>query len=401
MHHGTTPPVASKARRGTWRLLAVVVSAFALLALSAAGASAMKTRAVWLCKGKASDPCEASLTTTVTHANGSTEMEDAKHARKPPIDCFYVYPTVSSQANTNGKGELIANATLAIEPEETQIAIDQASRFSQQCRVFAPMYEQITIPALNTPGAVTLADQAKAFSGVRMAWEEYMAKYNKGRGVVLIGHSQGSFQLTALLQRVIEPNPAEFSKIVAAILPGGQELVPEGHNVGGTFQKLPTCEQAAETHCLIGYSDFYHEPPEVSNFGRPSSPLTGSAPPGLEVVCVNPTLLAQNGGSGAMLPYASTTPFPGDLGPFVETPTGSTPWVSAPGLYTAQCHKENGASWLQVNPVGTPGDERPLVHETLGPEWGLHLVDMTLPLGNLVRTVGLEAQTYLFEQEQG
>ena len=42
-----------------------------------------------------------------------------------------------------------------IDPEETQIAIDQASRFSQVCKVYAPIYPQLTIPAINTPGSIT------------------------------------------------------------------------------------------------------------------------------------------------------------------------------------------------------------------------------------------------------
>ncbi len=56
-------------------------------------------------------------------ANGASFVEHAKPAKKPPIDCFYVYPTVSSQ--------FTMNANLEIGPEEKQIAIDQASRFSQ------------------------------------------------------------------------------------------------------------------------------------------------------------------------------------------------------------------------------------------------------------------------------
>lgn len=177
-------------------------------------------------------------------------------------------------------------------------------------------------------------------------------------------------------------------------------LVPEGKLVGGDFQNVPTCQAAYETHCVVAYSTFLKEPPEGSFFGRAESPLLGGgggANKGLEVACVNPTLLTQNGGSGPIEPFASTTPFPGVLGTYTPTPKAETPWVSTPGLYTAQCHKENGASWLQANPVGTPGDPRELVQETLGPDWGLHLYDINLALGNLVHTAALQAQAYLFE----
>ena len=75
-------------------------------------------------------PAPNHLTTTVINTNGEESLEKAKKAVNPPINCFYVYPTVSEQPTPN--------ANLEIEPEETQIAIDQASRFSQDCKVYAP-----------------------------------------------------------------------------------------------------------------------------------------------------------------------------------------------------------------------------------------------------------------------
>ncbi len=69
--------------------------------------------------------------------NGRTTVVDPKPAKNPPIDCFYVYPTVSGQPGPN--------ADLTIDPEETAVAETQASRFSQVCRVYAPMYPQLTV----------------------------------------------------------------------------------------------------------------------------------------------------------------------------------------------------------------------------------------------------------------
>ncbi len=78
-------------------------------------------------------------------ATPATKRSSSRSRRsKPPIDCFYVYPTVSEQEGPN--------ANLEIEPQETQIAIDQASRFSQDCKVYAPMYRQLTLKAINEPG---------------------------------------------------------------------------------------------------------------------------------------------------------------------------------------------------------------------------------------------------------
>jgi hypothetical protein len=388
MDGGTIRGRHSRAAR---TLVFVALAALALAALTATSASAKVTRTTWLCKpGMKGDPCTTDMTTTVVAADGSTSEQVTKKARKPPVDCFYVYPTVSEQTTVN--------ADLSIEPEETQIAVDQASRFSQDCKVYAPMYPQLTLAAINTPGAVTPEASAKAYVGVLQAFFEYLSRYNKGRPFVLIGHSQGTAMLTQLIKEQIDPNAALRSKLVSAVLLGGNIEVPDGELVGGSFKNVPLCTAATDTGCAIAYSTFLKEPPDDSFFGRPNSPLTGGGAKtaGEEVACVNPTLLSQDGGSGPLLPYASTTPFPGALGAFTPTPTAPTAWVSTPDQYTAQCHSENGASWLEVDPLNIPGDEREPVAESLGPQWGLHLYDVNIALGNLTRTVALQTQAYFF-----
>jgi hypothetical protein len=313
-----------------------------------------------------------------------------------------VYPTVSEQEGPN--------SNLEIEPQETQIAIDQASRFSQDCKVYAPMYPQLTLKAINNPEGVPPEDSVKAYLGVLKAFEEYMSKYNKGRGVVLIGHSQGSLMLIQLLKEQIDPNPALRHQLVSALLMGGNVLVPSGQRVGGDFKNIPLCAAAYETHCVVAYSSFLKEPPEGAYFGRPNSPLLGSGVPkesesGLQVACVNPTLLTQTGEPGPLRPYASTTPFPGVLGQYAPAPSAPTPWVATPGLYTAQCKHENGASWLQVSLAGSPSEtelkereeHNELAEELLGPDWGLHLYDIDIAVGNLVSTVAEQSASYGFE----
>jgi Protein of unknown function (DUF3089) len=395
MHQGARAGSIAAVRLRATLLAIVGATALAALAGALAAGSAqasVKTKTVWLCKpGKPNNPCLSSEETTVVQTSGATSIEKVKKAVKPPIDCFYVYPTVSEQPTEN--------ANLEIEPQETQVAVDQASRFSQDCRVFAPIYPQITLAALNSGKPVSPTASITAYFGVVKAFEEYLTKFNKGRGFVLIGHSQGALLLKQLIKEFIDPNPFLRKQLVSAVLLGGNVLVPEGKLVGGDFQNVPACQAADETHCVIAYSTFLKEPPEGSFFGRAQSPLLdpGATNEGMQVLCVNPTLLNQDGGEGPLLPYASTTPFPGELGFFQEAPTGSTPWVASPGEYTAQCHDENGASFLQVNPVGTAVDPPSYVKEELGPDWGLHLYDVNIALGNLVKTVAIQAQAYTFE----
>jgi hypothetical protein len=377
----------------SWLVAALGFFALMLSGVAAASASAETT---WLCKpGLAGNPCTSSLDATVELANGSSFLEKAKPAKKPPVDCFYVYPTVSSQ--------FTENANLEIDPEETQIAIDQASRFSQTCNVYAPIYPQLTIPAINTPGGVTPEGSAKAYIGVLTAFEEYLAVYNHGRGFVLIGHSQGSAMLIQLIKEQIDPNPALRKQLVSAILLGGNITVPKGKTVGGTFQNVPACQLTGQTHCVVAYSSFLQEPPNPSFFGRVGSPLLGGAPPSeeeiakLEVLCVNPAALVQGSGSGALLRYESTSPFPGLLGSFVHAPSAPTPWVADPGQYSGQCHRSNGATWLALTAAGGASDKREQIQEVLGPLWGTHLEDVNVALGNLVGLAAIQAGVYELE----
>jgi len=273
--------------------------------------------------------------------------------------------------------------------------------------VFAPMYRQLTLKAINTPGGVTPQNELTAFEGVLAAFHEYLTKFNKGRPFVLVGHSQGSAMLEALIQNSIDSNATLRKQLVSAILLGGQVLVPEGQTVGGTFQHVPACTSATDTGCVIAYSSFLKEPPADSFFGRPNSTLFGgTVASGMEVVCVNPTLLQQNGSVGTLIPEAPTTPFPGTIGAGSPTPSASTPWVQTSGISTAQCkHSESGATWLNIGfkeGISTAVQEDLFAHneaaeELIGPQWGLHLYDVNIALGNLVNTVAIQTQAYGFE----
>jgi hypothetical protein len=70
----------------------------------------------------------------------------------------------------------------------------------------------------------------------------------------------------------------------------------------------------------------------------------------------------------------------------------STPWVTYPDLYSASCQHADGATWLQIDTLSAAG--RPVVTETLGPTWGLHVDDVNLALGNLVNDVQAAERTY-------
>jgi pimeloyl-ACP methyl ester carboxylesterase len=347
----------------------------------------------WLCRpGQAHDPCTTSLTATVVPASGPTHVVHAGDAAHPGIDCFYVYPTVSEQT------AVLAN--LAIDPAETAVAVAQASRFSEACRVYAPIYPQLTLHGITDPGQVTEADLLTAYGGVAAAWKDYLAHDNHGRGVVLIGHSQGAAILIALLERQVDDDSAVRRHLVSAIILGGNVTVPVGKKVGGSFRHIPACTSVTETRCVVAYSSFDTQPPADSLFGRPGAGVSSLIPgarrstAGMQVLCVNPA--SPSGGTAALSPYFPSARVASGLGAEAGgAPSVASAWVTEPDLYTGRCLYRHGASWLQVSAPLRPGDHRTVVTEALGPTWGLHLVDVNIALGNLVSLVAHEGRAYL------
>ncbi|MBX5468349.1 MAG: DUF3089 domain-containing protein [Thermoleophilaceae bacterium] len=362
---------------------AALACALALAGLTVAPAAA-HGRTVWLCKpGARANPCESRLDATVLSPSGRRlRVEKARPARRARIDCFYVYPTVSDEQKPE--------ADLRVTSSERAIALFQAARLSQRCRVWAPVYRQVTLFGLLNPGTVTSAMQERAYADVKAAWREYLRRYNRGRGVVLIGHSQGTFVLRRLVREEIDPSRKERRRLVSALLLGGNVTVRSGADVGGDFKHVRACRSATQTGCVVAYSMFNSTPPANSLFGRVVGPDAGR----LQVLCTNPAALS--GGSGALDAYLPTARFPGLLGVEVNQSIGalpqvSTPWVKYEGAYRASCSSAAGANVLHVEGVA---GAHPLL-ELPDATWGLHLGDVNLALGNLTDLVRRQTRAYL------
>jgi hypothetical protein len=373
-------------------VLALSAAAFVLALALPAGAHGATT---WLCKpGANPNPCFGSLQTTVIDPSGQSHVENPPNARKPPIDCFYVYPTVSDDKTTN--------SDLSIDPEEIAVAQFQAARFSERCRVFAPMYQQLTLKAIFGSAPPTAALEL-AYSDVLAAWKEYLRKFNHGRGVVLIGHSQGSGMLEQLIRQKIDPSRTARRRLVSAILLGGNVTVKQGSLVGGLFRHVAGCRSARQTGCVIAFSTFNQTPPDNAVFGKPGavSDFFGQAGrTDLQVLCTNPAAL--RGGSAPLHTLAPTISFPGTEGLGVSLlfngtpPTAPTPWVEPQDHYTGQCVQSNGANVLMISPIGAARTLNPVPDAT----WGLHLADVNIALGNLVDDVGAETKAYLRQRSK-
>lgn len=351
------------------------------LVVAAAGVFSASAEAdvVWLCEpGMADNPCEIPQDTTVREAGEPDRVSTPKPGPRE-IDCFYVYPTVSNQ--------LSDNADKSRDPELESIAEYQAARFSLDCRVFAPIYRQITLFALTgaLAGGDAAGDRELAYGDVREAWREYLRRHNDGRGVVLIGHSQGTFMLRELLAEEVERSRGQRRRLVSALLLGGNVTVPEGELVGGDFARTPLCAEEAEVGCAVAFSSFAEDPPEDARFGTAEDP-------GMEVACTDPRALA--GVSEPLRLLVPSEPFaPGPIQAGIvitakgDPPSAETTWVTPADRYDGTCRDIGGVDVLRVEPQ--PGSERPNWYPE--PGWGTHLIDVNIALDPLVELVARQA----------
>ncbi|HXU24251.1 MAG TPA: DUF3089 domain-containing protein [Tepidiformaceae bacterium] len=347
----TTPPPAASASAS---------SPVAPVATLPAGVQPVDytSAANWLCRpGKADTPCTEDLDSTAVGSDGS-KVQPFVAAAKPPIDCFYVYPTASSDPGDNS--DLVTGAG------EERAAVNQAARFASVCRVFAPVYRQVTLTALGDGHFGDAKAQAIAYADVVDAWEEYLAHDNGGRGVVLIGHSQGAMQLKKLIHDEIDSNARARALLVSAILLGGNVAQDE-------YQNVPPCATPDQLGCMVGYSSFLASapPPANSLFGRGN------------VLCVDPAALLHR--SPALDSYFPTA---GN----VLAGSVTTPFLEYTGL-TGECVQKDGFSYLSVTaPAGLafPG----AAVTAPGPAWGLHIIDSNLTLGDQIALVAEESAAF-------
>src|SRR3990167_7124410 len=234
----------------------------------------------WLCLPGRQDACASDQTTTIVEADGKTSVETFKAATAPAYDCFYVYPTVSTDPG--------GNSDMVIDPAEKRVVDQQLARFASKCRVFAPMYRQVTLAALRSVmlGRPSPGDAELAYGDVRDAWRWYLANENKGpnnqpRGVVLIGHSQGSRVLLNLLKNEIDGQPAQKQMISALVLGMNTPV-----DAAGKYGSIPLCTKADQAGCLVTYVSFRatSPPPANSRFGKTDAD-------GHRAGCVNPAAL--------------------------------------------------------------------------------------------------------------
>jgi hypothetical protein len=352
---------------------------------------------LWLCRpGLKDDKCKVNLDATVIQPDGRTTLERFTAKPEAPIDCFFVYPTVSLD-----QGYLSDWTPDRMEFDNVRL---QFARFGSVCRTFAPLYRQFTLTALRAatggpqPAGERPPQGLGGYQDVADAFAWYMKNENKGRGVVLIGHSQGAGLVARLIAQEIEGKPAE-AQFVSGIILGSSVMVPPGAETGGTYKTIPLCRKEDQTGCVISYSSYRDTlpPPAGSRFGR-------TAQNGQVSACVNPAGLAS--GRGEPVSYFLTEGFLNGSGgttpPWLNPAQPiATPFVRTPGLVSTECVSRDGFTYLSVHVNADSADPRTDVlggeiQRATGPDltWGLHLIDVDHSMGDLLRIVSSQAAAF-------
>lgn len=340
----------------------------------------------WLCRPEKSDgACHGPLNVLVIPPDGHVKPQLYRQDANAKVDCFYVYPTSSEDQTPNSDmtpgREIVVTAT-------------QFGQFGTRCRQFAPIYRSITMMALlreqaGTP--ITGADRDLAYGDVRAAWLYYLAHDNHGRGVVLIGHSQGAQVLIRLMREEIDGKEIQ-KKIVSAILAGWPVEVPAGKDVGGTFTSLKLCTRAGQAGCVMNWSSFRAGlPPSVN----PPS-VFGHASADLHAACTNPAAL----GSDKLTPLDAYF-FKADV-KWTTVDEIDTNYVRVPGLVSGRCVTRGEHTFLEITVNADPKDPRTdtipgdvLYGGAPSAFWGLHRIDMGVVMGNLLDDIDSQAATWL------
>ena len=340
----------------------------------------------WACRPDVSgDACDADLTSVEVLPNGLTQRVPHAANPAPKIDCFYIYPTVDLNPLPGLHQDIADKAA----PYKT-IGL-QAARLSEVCRVFAPLYRQVTIGTYLTPSEDRGLCFDAAYEDVRRAFEHYLQNDNQGRGFVIYGHSQGGQITSRLVRERIETDAALRSRLVAALPIGWGIGTDAGGSTGGSFKTVPICKSKTELGCAIGYRSFAA--------GNPPPTDAADFAEGAQPVCAMPTDPGQQQGT------LTRSYFPSDLnsgGMFPASIASQAPYVLYRRMYKARCVSTavggKDVRGLEVSLAQEAGDARsnPLDFSSaiLSSSNGTHILDIQFTEGDLIDLIGAKAAVY-------
>lgn len=187
-----------------------------------------------------------------------------------------------------------------------------ASAFAASGEIWAPRYRQAAIGAFLTKKPEGQQALDAAYQDVLLAFDDFMAKVQKDRPIILAGHSQGALHLSHLLKDRIA-GKAIAKRIVAAYVVGW----PVSTQTDLTAMGMPGCASPDQTGCIMSWQS-YAEPADyqrIVDVYDSTTGFDGTSRAGTPLLCTNPL----NGGAA---PDATTEANLGTLRPSEDLKTG-------------------------------------------------------------------------------
>ncbi|MEN8858710.1 MAG: DUF3089 domain-containing protein [Flavobacteriaceae bacterium] len=133
-------------------------------------------------------------------------------------DVFYVYPTLVLDKKDT-RWNVPINDTTQNKKVVNKAVLMQASAFATSGKVYVPLYRQAHIRSYKLMNEGGKEAQELAYSDIKKAFEIYLEKYNLGRPIIMVGHSQGTTHTLRLLADYFDGKSLQ-EKLVAAYIPG-------------------------------------------------------------------------------------------------------------------------------------------------------------------------------------
>jgi len=325
----------------------------------------------WVCRADVDDDaCDTDLTAASTTVDGTTGTIEPEPAAAEAVDCFYIYPTVNFEGSRD-------DAMSADMTAELNVVNAQLAPFGEACRLWAPLYRQLTLAGFGNP-----EDREVAYGDVRGAFFHWLANDSDGRPFVLLGHSQGSGHLQRLIAEEVADEPAVRDRLVSALLLGGRIDTPQGDPTDSNTG-LPLCAATDDTGCVIAFNT-------VSPVATTADvERWGSAPDGRQRACTNP--VDPGAPADAWLPANTRIPINPDDPDLFDV---DTPYGALLGVVEVRCTERDGATVLEARQADAwqGGDVSRLTTDV--PGWGLHIVEVNLVAGSLVELVASQIEAY-------
>lgn len=189
--------------------------------------------------------CDASSSSDrIDYANSHNWISTPSAEKE--VDVFYVYPTVSS--NADGYMDIDSEGERAL---ARGIFAAQAGVYDSHANVFAPYYRQMSTRVSMTEGqlATDTPEFKRGAADVQDAFDYYVSHLNQDRPFILAGHSQGTMALLELIRNRFGDDEELRARLVAAYLIG-YTVTDEDLETAG----LTAAERADDTGVVITYN---------------------------------------------------------------------------------------------------------------------------------------------------